>query len=555
MKNTNPVFSLKNFRSFGEDGADFELAPITVLTGCNSAGKSSLVKSLMLLSCQKIEKYEDGTMRSAALKTSSSELKLGGYKNIIHLHDSNRNLIFIYSMWSRFLNKNIICRCIYKQKKGVLNDGQLSELTIEKEDGTLFFQGKLCNQLSDALTDGNVHEIEYLDINDELTENISDDFNRFTKVYKYWNSKNILMRIAKTLSNRKDCHKVLLDMISGNTGIDIEKLESFGFTEDISYDFLGNIIDKYNDSRDALISSGIALNEADEYDKESFINWTRIIENYNVQIFKWKDIIEETFTDKERDEINKKLFYDSLINEIINPLFLDNLTFVDSSTNKISRTYNVDDKDKLSRILFQLLSRSNSNEYHTSNFVNKWLEEFEIADSIVIVGTEENNGVRVYLKKGEKRQLLADEGYGITQLSSLLLQIDITKNKNRYIDGDGIIGYHRSFICVEEPEIHLHPKYQSLLADMFVEAYREYNIHFIIETHSEYLVRKLQVMVADKENVLTSNDVSLNYVEKDENGISTNRKIDILEDGRLSEPFGTGFFDESKNLVLKMMKF
>ena len=48
--NKNPIFSIKNFRSFGEDGADFELAPITVLTGCNSAGKSSLVKALMLLS-------------------------------------------------------------------------------------------------------------------------------------------------------------------------------------------------------------------------------------------------------------------------------------------------------------------------------------------------------------------------------------------------------------------------------------------------------------------------------------------------------------------------
>ena len=90
---------------------------------------------------------------------------------------------------------------------------------------------------------------------------------------------------------------------------------------------------------------------------------------------------------------------------------------------------------------------------------------------------------------------------------------------------------------------------------MFVEAYQEYNIHFIIETHSEYLIRKLQVMIADKDNSLTSNDVSLNYVEKDENGVSTNRKIEILKDGRLSEPFGTGFFDESKNLVMKMLQF
>lgn len=30
MKNTNPIFSLKNFRSFGEEGADFELALFAV---------------------------------------------------------------------------------------------------------------------------------------------------------------------------------------------------------------------------------------------------------------------------------------------------------------------------------------------------------------------------------------------------------------------------------------------------------------------------------------------------------------------------------------------
>ena len=112
----------------------------------------------------------------------------------------------------------------------------------------------------------------------------------------------------------------------------------------------------------------------------------------------------------------------------------------------------------------------------------------------------------------------------------------------------------RKVICVEEPEVHLHPKYQSKLAEMFVEAYQKYNIHFIIETHSEYLIRKLQVMVADKESSLISNDVSLNYVEKDENGESTNRKIEILEDGRLSEPFGPGFFDQATGLSMNLLK-
>ncbi len=144
--------------------------------------------------------------------------------------------------------------------------------------------------------------------------------------------------------------------------------------------------------------------------------------------------------------------------------------------------------------------------------------------------------------------LLADEGYGITQIFSILLKIELAilsyEHYNKQIT-----------IAIEEPEIHLHPKYQSLLADLFVEAYKKYNIHFIIETHSEYLIRKLRVLVADKENELSSNELSLNYVEKDENGVSTNRKIEILEDGRLSEPFGPGFFDESKSLVMQMLKF
>ena len=46
----NSKFTVKNFRSFDEEGATFEIAPITLLTGCNSSGKSSLVKSMVLLS-------------------------------------------------------------------------------------------------------------------------------------------------------------------------------------------------------------------------------------------------------------------------------------------------------------------------------------------------------------------------------------------------------------------------------------------------------------------------------------------------------------------------
>ena len=45
----NTKFGIKNFRIFDEDGILFDISPITILTGTNSAGKSSLAKACLLL--------------------------------------------------------------------------------------------------------------------------------------------------------------------------------------------------------------------------------------------------------------------------------------------------------------------------------------------------------------------------------------------------------------------------------------------------------------------------------------------------------------------------
>ena len=146
MKNINPIFSLKNFRSFGEEGADFELAPITVLTGCNSAGKSSLVKALMLLSNQLTDKSMQiptgitGINRwqpSTLLNTSINELKLGGFDNVINEKAKDAELSISYRVWSNYLQEEVVCRRIFHTLKGVLNHGGLSWFSIEKTDGTL----------------------------------------------------------------------------------------------------------------------------------------------------------------------------------------------------------------------------------------------------------------------------------------------------------------------------------------------------------------------------------------------------------------------------------
>jgi AAA15 family ATPase/GTPase len=253
---------------------------------------------------------------------------------------------------------------------------------------------------------------------------------------------------------------------------------------------------------------------------------------------------------------------------------IDNMSYVSSSRADVKRLYSLENQDDFSKLIKkyfeakQYASYSSEDEYKPNSFINHWIQKFGIGDSISVKVNEDGLGVQLKIKKKEgSERLLADEGYGITQLVSILLQIEtsILSLKTRaYCGLYRVISigdkhkpykdYEPTTIAIEEPEIHLHPKYQSLLADMIVDAYKSYNIHFMIETHSEYLIRKLQLLVANKKT--DSDEVSILYVnsaEDDPDGKVQVRSIQICKDGYLDDSFGPGFFDEATSLSRQLM--
>ena len=106
-----------------------------------------------------------------------------------------------------------------------------------------------------------------------------------------------------------------------------------------------------------------------------------------------------------------------------------------------------------------------------------------------------------------------------------------------------------SLLILEEPEANLHPDFQSKLADVIVSAGKKFNIQFIVETHSEYFIRKLQYLTA-KKDILPEHTVIYYFYNPTDipKGESQVNEINITPNGGLTDSFGTGFFDEATNI-------
>ncbi|AZQ60967.1 hypothetical protein EI427_01670 [Flammeovirga pectinis] len=189
----------------------------------------------------------------------------------------------------------------------------------------------------------------------------------------------------------------------------------------------------------------------------------------------------------------------------------------------------------LSTLLFDFAKNA---DQKARDFVRFWIQEFEIGHDIHINSVKGiASDVIITDRKGHELDL-ADLGYGISQLLPILLKIALDE--------------HRSLL-IEEPETNLHPKMQSKLADLIIDASQRYQTNFLIETHSEYLIRKLQYWTAKRK--ITPYESTIYYLynpERVPEGKPQVALLNILKDGELDNEFGEGFFDEADNIAIEL---
>jgi hypothetical protein len=69
-----------------------------------------------------------------------------------------------------------------------------------------------------------------------------------------------------------------------------------------------------------------------------------------------------------------------------------------------------------------------------------------------------------------------------------------------------------------QPEVHLHPRAQAASGSFFVRLAKEERKQFVIETHSDYLVDRIRIDIA--EGLISHLDVSVLFFERSQLGFA-----------------------------------
>ncbi|MBL7916180.1 MAG: DUF3696 domain-containing protein [Bacteroidia bacterium] len=173
------------------------------------------------------------------------------------------------------------------------------------------------------------------------------------------------------------------------------------------------------------------------------------------------------------------------------------------------------------------------------NLLNKTLKSFGIADQIDIIRDKQLPVLALNVKTKDFWSNITDVGYGVSLQIPILFQALLSEH---YTKGQTLL--------IEQPEVHLHPSLQAKFIETLLGIGNK-NTYFI-ETHSEHIIRKLQILVKKKEFGLRPEDITIHYFKRDPLKFSITSHT-INSSGQLMPAFPAGFFDTSYSLVKQLL--
>ncbi len=170
--------------------------------------------------------------------------------------------------------------------------------------------------------------------------------------------------------------------------------------------------------------------------------------------------------------------------------------------------------------------------------VTDWLHYLSVAESVLTIDKGKlGHEMKVVPPGLSQPHDLTHVGVGVSQVLPILVMC--------------LLAEPDTTLIFEQPEIHLHPRVQTLLGDFFLSM-SLLGKQCVLETHSEYLVNRLRFRAAAAETTEIANRMKMYFVEK-QGDSSTFRPVVVNEYGAIGD-WPEGFFDQSQNEAEEILR-
>lgn len=157
--------------------------------------------------------------------------------------------------------------------------------------------------------------------------------------------------------------------------------------------------------------------------------------------------------------------------------------------------------DHVPIVLAKLLAGRNGERKHPSvDALNEFGRASGLFKKVDVkrLGKQPSGPLQVRVKSDGLDANLVDVGYGVSQALPIVT--------------DAIRAATGEVLLIQQPEVHLHPRAQAALGTMFCELSADSKKQFVIETHSDYLVDRVRLAIADK--LITKEHVQILYLAR-----------------------------------------
>lgn len=567
--------SIEGFKAFSEK-SDIDLKKMNIFFGSNSCGKSTAIQSLLLLK-QTLESKKG----QYDILLNGKYTSLGSANEIINVKSKDKFSLgfkIIQDNNSSEINEMGVERDYewkYIKREGIINELKLEEAQISMNKRNILFQLNKDDEFT-VMENGELknHSCYFNKLLPEKINYVYDKrvnylfnslYNDILKIDENPKKKVSINLEADCMSNWKEIESRLMDKLrilsdksipkkaNKSNGLEkkvieitkefnefVSKLENelkipeiFGYITDIylislitvkenAYEEIKKVIDINKGKYEKLI--------IEKNDKEEAIREINLKDRIYRQIN--KEVDEYNIINSDIEEMLNNILYLGPIRERPRSIYEhsadQNSLYVGSNGQYLPGVLAYNSNTVIEVIL---PGKNEKEQKKLSEALDMWAEYIGIADKIT---TKVSGMLSVEICNDKVESTLMNVGVGVSQVLPVLVM--------------GLLSNENDLLIYEQPELHLHPYVQTKLIDFFIML-SKLNRQLIIESHSEYFLKRLQYKILEKE--IDANDISVVYFSNKHNKTRISyAKMDNYGDLNYPE----GFCDTTERLIDEILE-